>query len=200
VPFVLALAAFWLLCVGGVLFQFTEIDAPVTAVFRGIAPAGPKEALRPLRAPQVLTFAPEFNAQDVPPTWPITITFLTPMSPNDSAIQISPDVRGTWNWNGRTAIFTPSETWLLSTTVSVTVARDARSWIYRRAEKEFAWSFHVLAPPMVEATEPQQGAQYAYLIRATSSGTFRALPAEATPMYEPEVFGRSASAEFVMKP
>ncbi len=41
---------------------------------------------------------------------------------------------------------------------------------------------------------------YTYLIRATSSGTFRALPAEVTPMYEPEVWGRSASAEFVVKP
>jgi uncharacterized protein YfaS (alpha-2-macroglobulin family) len=40
---------------------------------------------------------------------------------------------------------------------------------------------------------------FSYLIRATSSGTFRALPAEVVPMYEPEVFGRSASAEFVIK-
>ncbi|CAG0943838.1 hypothetical protein ANRL1_01491, partial [Anaerolineae bacterium] len=31
---------------------------------------------------------------------------------------------------------------------------------------------------------------FSYLIRATASGTFRALPAEAAPMYEPEVFGR----------
>jgi uncharacterized protein YfaS (alpha-2-macroglobulin family) len=41
---------------------------------------------------------------------------------------------------------------------------------------------------------------YSYLIRATTSGTFRALPAEVMPMYEPEVFGRSASVEFVVKP
>jgi uncharacterized protein YfaS (alpha-2-macroglobulin family) len=40
---------------------------------------------------------------------------------------------------------------------------------------------------------------YSYLIRATSSGTFRALPAEAVPMYEPEVFGRSASVEINVK-
>jgi uncharacterized protein YfaS (alpha-2-macroglobulin family) len=41
---------------------------------------------------------------------------------------------------------------------------------------------------------------YSYLIRATSTGTFRALPAEAVPMYEPDVFGRSASAQFVVTP
>ncbi|MEW5718655.1 MAG: MG2 domain-containing protein, partial [Chloroflexota bacterium] len=40
---------------------------------------------------------------------------------------------------------------------------------------------------------------YAYLIRATTSGAFRALPAEATPMYEPEVFGRSASLDVTVK-
>jgi uncharacterized protein YfaS (alpha-2-macroglobulin family) len=40
---------------------------------------------------------------------------------------------------------------------------------------------------------------YAYLIRATTSGTFRALPAEATPMYEPEVWGRSASMDVTVK-
>ncbi len=40
---------------------------------------------------------------------------------------------------------------------------------------------------------------YTYLIRATSSGAFRALPAEAMPMYEPEVWGRSTSAEVTVK-
>ncbi|MCX7839687.1 MAG: hypothetical protein N2559_09590, partial [Anaerolineae bacterium] len=40
---------------------------------------------------------------------------------------------------------------------------------------------------------------YAYLIRATTSGKFRALPAEVTPMYEPEVWGRSASVEMTIR-
>lgn len=37
--------------------------------------------------------------------------------------------------------------------------------------------------------------QYEYLARATHSGTFTALPAEAWAMYEPDVWGRSASDE-----
>jgi len=37
--------------------------------------------------------------------------------------------------------------------------------------------------------------QYEYLARATHSGTFTALPAEAWAMYEPDVWGRSASNE-----
>ena len=47
--------------------------------------------------------------------------------------------------------------------MSVTVTRDARSWLLRRADKDFAWSFNVLTPPMIQATEPQQGAQFTYL-------------------------------------
>ncbi|HID86814.1 MAG TPA: hypothetical protein EYP55_05475 [Anaerolineae bacterium] len=42
--------------------------------------------------------------------------------------------------------------------------------------------------------------EYTYLIRATTAGRFRALPAEVTPMYEPEVWGRSDSAVFEIKP
>ena len=42
--------------------------------------------------------------------------------------------------------------------------------------------------------------EYTYLIRATTAGHFRALPAEITLMYEPEVWGRSASAVFDIKP
>jgi uncharacterized protein YfaS (alpha-2-macroglobulin family) len=158
-----AFAALLLLCVCGVLFQFTELDAPVTSALRGVVPQGAKDVLRPLRAPQVLTFGPAFNARDVAPTAPITITFLTPMTANDAAIKISPPVRGTWSWSGNSATFTPAESWPLSTTVTVTVTRDARSWLQRRAEKEFTWSFTTLAPPMVVATTPRQGAQFAYL-------------------------------------
>lgn len=158
----IALVALLLLCVCGVLFQFTELDAPVTDVLRGVVPQGAKDILRPLRAPQVLAFAPEFNAKDIAPTSPITISFLTPMSPNDAAIQMSPQIRGAWNWSNNKVTFTPAESFPLSTTVRITVTREARSWLQRRAEKEFAWSFATLAPPNVVATEPRQGAQFAY--------------------------------------
>jgi uncharacterized protein YfaS (alpha-2-macroglobulin family) len=37
---------------------------------------------------------------------------------------------------------------------------------------------------------------YTYLIQALTSGSFRAMPAEAYAMYEPDLWGRSASAAF----
>ncbi len=41
---------------------------------------------------------------------------------------------------------------------------------------------------------------FTYLARATVAGTFHALPAEAYPMYRPEVWGRSAGGVVVVKP
>ncbi|MBI5302800.1 MAG: Ig-like domain-containing protein [Chloroflexi bacterium] len=152
-----------LLGICAILFQFTELDAPVTSALRGMTPSNIKDVLRPLRAPQVLAFGPAFDAKEISPTAPITITFLTPMTANDAAISISPNIRGSFAWSGNAVTFTPAESLPLSTTVSVTVTREARSWLQRRAEKEFAWSFTTLAPPTVVATEPRQGAQFAYL-------------------------------------
>lgn len=144
------------------LFQFTEVDSTITNNLRGIVPVALKDFLRPLRAPQVLDLNPGALTKDVSPNSPITITFLTSMAPSSTAIQMSPQVKGAWDWNGRTATFTPAETMPLSTTVSVTVTREARSWIFRRAEKDFVWTFTTVAPPTIVATEPRQGSQFAY--------------------------------------
>ncbi|GEM_PF-56985 len=47
---------------------------------------------------------------------------------------------------------------------------------------------------------PKGTYQYTYLARATTPGSFQALPATAHRMYTPEVFGRSAGAEFTITP
>jgi len=45
---------------------------------------------------------------------------------------------------------------------------------------------------------PKGTYHYTYLARATTPGTFQALPATASQMYAPEVFGRSAGATFTV--
>ena len=45
---------------------------------------------------------------------------------------------------------------------------------------------------------PKGTYSYTYLARATTAGTFQTLPATAYRMYSPEVFGRSAGAQFVV--
>ena len=41
--------------------------------------------------------------------------------------------------------------------------------------------------------------EFSYVVRATTSGTFRTAPARAEEMYEPEVFGRSATSVIEVK-
>jgi len=42
--------------------------------------------------------------------------------------------------------------------------------------------------------------EFSYVVRATTAGTFRAAPTRAEEMYEPEVFGRTASGQVVVEP
>jgi uncharacterized protein YfaS (alpha-2-macroglobulin family) len=50
------------------------------------------------------------------------------------------------------------------------------------------------------ATRLAEGAhEFSYIVRATTAGTFRTAPAHAEEMYEPEVFGRTASAVIEVK-
>jgi uncharacterized protein YfaS (alpha-2-macroglobulin family) len=45
------------------------------------------------------------------------------------------------------------------------------------------------------ATRLSEGThEFSYIVRATTSGTFRTAPTHAEEMYEPEVFGRTATA------
>jgi len=41
--------------------------------------------------------------------------------------------------------------------------------------------------------------EFSYIVRATTAGTFRTAPARAEEMYEPEVFGRTATAVIEIK-
>jgi alpha-2-macroglobulin len=45
------------------------------------------------------------------------------------------------------------------------------------------------------ATRLSEGVhEFAYIVRATTAGSFRTAPAHAEEMYEPEVFGRTATS------
>jgi hypothetical protein len=70
---------------------------------------------------------------------------------------------------------------------------------FRGLEPQYLWSRPELRDEKAVffTTYLWQGRhEYTYLIRATTAGQFRTLPAYATPMYQPEVWGRSESATF----
>jgi uncharacterized protein YfaS (alpha-2-macroglobulin family) len=155
-----------LLAVLVVFLNVTETDRLLREVLRSVVPQQVQDTIRPLRAPMVIGYSPEWEATDVPLRSSVSITFLTPM--NDEAtvgnVSIEPSVGGDFAWSGSTLVFTPREDWPMETEVTVSVGRDARSWLLRRMERGFTFRFTTVGPPVVTATEPSQEARFAYLL------------------------------------
>jgi uncharacterized protein YfaS (alpha-2-macroglobulin family) len=148
-----------------IFINLTEVDIILRESLRIFVPQEWQDALRPLRAPMVLGFSPDWESTDVSLRSPVSITFLTPMNASltESSVYMEPAVRGEFSWRGNTLIFTPTEDWPLQTRVTVAVSREARSWLLRRMESEFSSHFTTLGPPAVVETEPAQDARYTYL-------------------------------------
>jgi uncharacterized protein YfaS (alpha-2-macroglobulin family) len=96
--------------------------------------------------------------------------------------------------------FEPVESWFATTAASLAARQDDQGEVDR---SWFAWwqrgGFdHVERhDDRVElfATRLSEGRhEFSYVVRATTAGTFRTAPARVEEMYEPEVFGRTATA------
>lgn len=149
-----------------VFLNLTETDRLLREVLRFFVPQQVQDTIRPLRAPMVIRYSPEWEASEVPLRSPVSITFLTPMNAEATAgnVRIEPSVDGDFAWSGSTLVFTPQEEWPMETEVTVSVGRDARSWLLRRMERGFTFRFTTVGPPVVTATEPSREARFAYLL------------------------------------
>ena len=166
-----------LLALTAAFFNYTEVDAAVRGSLRDLVPQTWQERLRPLRAPIIIDFSPRWEATDVSPHAPVSLTFLTPMNAASTEANVTigfdtpsatqpkePHVAGTFTWEDpQTLTFTPAEAWPLDTQITVTVGRGARSRLGRRMERPFTFRFTTVGPPRVVETEPAQEAQYAFL-------------------------------------
>jgi uncharacterized protein YfaS (alpha-2-macroglobulin family) len=95
--------------------------------------------------------------------------------------------------------FEPVESWFATTAASLAGATDEQD----TASDWFAWwqrgGFDYVERHddrvNLFATRLSTGRHtFSYIVRATTAGTFRTAPAHAEEMYEPEVFGRTATA------
>lgn len=95
--------------------------------------------------------------------------------------------------------FEPVESWFTTTAADLARQQEERN----EPDEEYGWwrrgGFdHVERHDdrvLLFGTRLSEGRhEFSYLARATTSGTFRVAPARAEEMYEPEVFGRTASA------
>ncbi len=96
--------------------------------------------------------------------------------------------------------FEPVESWFATTARTLTERQDEQP---EANESWFSWwqrgGFdHVERHDdrvLLFATRLSEGRHtFSYIVRATTAGTFRTAPAQAEEMYEPEVFGRTATA------
>jgi uncharacterized protein YfaS (alpha-2-macroglobulin family) len=98
--------------------------------------------------------------------------------------------------------FEPIESWFASTAAELARAQEALRFDESDENADRKWwqrgGFdHVERHDdrvMAFATRLSEGVhEFTYIVRATTSGTFRTAPAYAEEMYEPEVFGRTAT-------
>jgi len=179
-----------------IFINLTEVDIVLRQSLRPLVPQGWQDALRPLRAPMVIGFAPDWEATDVALRSPVAITFLTRMDPSstESSVHIEPAVNGRFSWRGGTLFFTPTEDWPMQTDVSVTVTREARSWLLRRMERGFTFHFTTLGAPFVVETEPVQDAMYTQVrdrLTITFSRPMDPRSVEVRLSISPEISGRT---------
>jgi uncharacterized protein YfaS (alpha-2-macroglobulin family) len=102
--------------------------------------------------------------------------------------------------------FEPIESWFASTARDLAAAQDRQG----EDEREWHWWWERGGFDHVErhddrvllfATRLGEGEHtFSYIARATTAGSFRTAPARAEEMYEPEVFGRTATAVVEVKP
>jgi hypothetical protein len=101
--------------------------------------------------------------------------------------------------------FEPVESWFATTAAALKAATDQQdapetdwqAW-WRRGGFDYVERFDDRV--QLFGTRLSEGRhEFSYIVRATTAGTFRTAPARAEEMYEPEVFGRTATAVIEVK-
>jgi len=97
--------------------------------------------------------------------------------------------------------FEPVESWFATTASDLARAQDSQNepddngwrWWWQRGGFDHVERHDDRV--VLFATRLSEGAhEFSYIVRAITAGTFRTAPAHAEEMYEPEVFGRTATA------
>jgi hypothetical protein len=118
------------------------------------------------QAPRIVRIEPAEEARDILPASPITITFSAPMNSaeTENNIRLQPRVDGAFVWHdAQTVTFVPRTQLPISTTLMVRVDTDARSWLQRPLQENFAARFTTLTRPYVTKSVPARDAQFVYV-------------------------------------
>lgn len=135
-----------------------------------------------LQAPRVLQIEPGNDAREIVPTSPITITFSAPMerAQTETSVRIVPRVSGTYAWrDDQTLVFTPRAGLPVSTTLTVNVAANARSWLRRPLQEQVRSRFTTVPRPYPVSSTPALDAQFVYVPDHVSMTFNRAMDGNA---------------------
>lgn len=121
-------------------------------------------------------------ATELPSTESIRITFSEPMDAASvqTHFRISPEVAGSFAWEGSRLTFDPPQPLLPDRDYQITLAKGARSLAGRQTKSDFVWKFHTRAPGVLYLspadTQPKslwawsQKTDSASLLYSTKSG------------------------------
>jgi hypothetical protein len=120
----------------------------------------------PLRAPRVVQIEPLNDASEILSTSPITITFSAPMdrAQTETNIEIGPHITGQFAWrDDQTLVFTARPRLPISTTLTINITSNARSWMQRPLENEISSRFTTLTRPYPVSSTPALDAEFVYV-------------------------------------
>ena len=115
--------------------------------------------------PHVVQVEPANDATEILLTSPITITFSTVMHrvETQNAISFTPRVAGEFFWrDDQTVVFEPIAKLPVSTTLTLNISQNARSWLMRPLQAQTVSQFTTLSRLSVVNSTPARDAQFVY--------------------------------------
>lgn len=135
-----------------------------------------------LQPPRVLQIEPANDSVEILSTSPITISFSAPMdrAQTETNVELAPHVTGQFSWrDNQTLVFTPRPSLPISTTLTVNISGNARSWLQRPLLNESSSRFSTLTRPYPVSSAPALDAQFVYVPNHVTISFNRAMDGNA---------------------
>jgi Tol biopolymer transport system component len=119
-----------------------------------------------LGTPRLIEISPEDAALDVSAGSTLRLTFSRKMQAEsvEQRLRLTPDIPGSFSWEGKTLVFQPRQNWPAGTVVQVNLQRGARAlgWLSLPTRQDIDWTFTIRQPRLLYLY-PSDGAANLYL-------------------------------------
>lgn len=116
--------------------------------------------------PRLQNFSPQDGSLDVSTSAALRLTFSRSMRPDSvlEHLKFEPSVPGSFNWQGRTLVFTPDQRWPAGEVINVNLSKGAQAggWLPLPTLQTGNWAFTVRQPSLLYLY-PSNGAANLYL-------------------------------------